>query len=69
MKQNDLIQNKKTLNSINSINNNSMKRGLSSSKLNEQELRKSIKEAQKDPNFIRELNKFIKAATTVHKLC
>jgi hypothetical protein len=28
----------------------------------------SIKEAQKDPEFIREVNRFIKAATGVHKL-
>ena len=28
----------------------------------------AIKEAQKDPNFIRELNKFIKAATRVYRL-
>ncbi len=32
------------------------------------ELIKSIKEAQKDPEFIREINKFIKATTEVHKL-
>lgn len=43
-----------------------MKRGASSSK--EDKLAESLKEAQKDPNFIRELNKFIKATTTIHKL-
>ncbi len=29
---------------------------------------KSIKEAQKDPNFIKEINKFIKATTNISKL-
>ena len=32
------------------------------------ELIKSIKEAQKDPNFIKEINRFIKATTNVYKL-
>ncbi len=27
-----------------------------------------IKEAQKDPNFIRDINKFIKATTKIYKL-
>lgn len=29
---------------------------------------RELKEAQKDPNFIKEVNKFIKAATSVYKL-
>ncbi len=29
---------------------------------------KSIKEAQKDPDFIKEINKFIKATTNISKL-
>jgi len=28
----------------------------------------SIKEAQKDPNFIKDINKFIKATTKIYKL-
>lgn len=32
------------------------------------ELAEEIKEAQKDPGFIREVNKFIKAATAIRKL-
>ena len=37
-------------------------------KISSGELIKAIQEAQKDPNFIREVNKFIKATTRVHKL-
>jgi hypothetical protein len=44
-----------------------MKRG-SSSKLKGKELNRAIKEAQKDPEFIREVNEFIEATTTIHKL-
>jgi len=32
------------------------------------ELDRAIKEAQKDPEFIKEINEFIKATTTIHKL-
>jgi len=32
------------------------------------ELIKAIQEAQKDPNFIREINRFIKATTHIYKL-
>ena len=45
------------------MNNMTKKKILSS-----RELIKSIKEAQKDPNFIKEVNRFIKATTTVYKL-
>jgi len=31
-------------------------------------LMKEIKEAQKDPEFIKEVNRFIKATTKIHKL-
>jgi hypothetical protein len=36
--------------------------------MTQKELLKAIKEAQKDPNFIKEINKFIKATTHIHKL-
>lgn len=36
--------------------------------MTDKELLKAMKEARKDPNFIREINKFIKATTTIHKL-
>ncbi len=37
-------------------------------KLKGNALFESIKEAQKDPNFIKEVKTFIKASTTVYKL-
>lgn len=37
-------------------------------KLSREELMKEIKKAQKDPEFIKEINRFIKATTTIHKL-
>lgn len=41
----------------------SMKRG-ASSELKGKELDRAIKEAQKDPEFMREINKFIKVTTS-----
>lgn len=38
------------------------------SKLKGEELDRKIKEAQKDPEFIKEIDEFIKATTTIHKL-
>ena len=46
----------------------SMKKEAMSSKLKSNELVKAIKEAQKDPEFIKEINKFIKATTNIYKL-
>jgi len=37
-------------------------------KAKEDKLIKEIKEAQKDPDFVREVNKFIKATTKIYKL-
>ena len=45
-----------------------MKRGAVSSDLKRDKLAKAIIEAQKNPDFIKEINKFIKEATKVHKL-
>ncbi|MEK6932886.1 MAG: hypothetical protein AABW56_03780 [Nanoarchaeota archaeon] len=39
-----------------------------SKKISNRQLIKAIQEAQKDPSFIREVNKFIKATTNVYKL-
>ena len=64
MKSNKLIKNKKDLNRLDS-KRQSMKRGAKSKEI---ELTRAIKEAQKDPEFIREINKFIKATTKIHKL-
>ena len=36
--------------------------------MTQKELLKAIKEAQKDPKFIKEINKFIKATISIHKL-
>lgn len=55
------IRNKKHLNRLSS-DNQSMKRG-GACRLRGAELMKAIKEAQKDPEFIREIKKFIKATT------
>ncbi len=52
---------KKNLNTK-SIRKSSMQRG-ASSRLKGAELDKAIKEAQKDPEFMREIDKFIKATT------
>jgi hypothetical protein len=37
-------------------------------KCKEDKLMKEIKEAQKDPEFIREVNTFIKASKSIYKL-
>ena len=57
----------KTLNKLESIRIN-MKKGVKISKLSGKKLVETIKEAQKDPEFIKEVNKFIKATTRIHKL-
>jgi len=62
-----LTRNKKDLNRLNSDNQN-MKKDVRSSELKGDKLIKAIKEAQKNSGFIREINKFIKATTSVHKL-
>lgn len=67
MRSKPSCRNKKDLNRLNP-NKQNMKRGVRSSKLKGDELIKAIKEAQKDPEFIKEVNKFIKATTGVHKL-
>ena len=67
MTNNYLNKNEKVLNRLSS-NNQNMKKGVKSSKLSRDKLAISIKEAQKDPRFVREVNKFIKATTRVHKL-
>jgi len=36
--------------------------------MTQKELLDAIMEAQKDPDFVREINRFIKASTSVHKL-
>ena len=46
-------------------NNNSMEKN---SKLKGKALTKAMNEARKDPQFIREINKFIKITTGVYKL-
>lgn len=38
------------------------------SKLKKDKLSESINEARKNPSFIKELNKFIKASTEIYKL-
>lgn len=43
-----------------------MKKVMSKSK--QDKLMNEMKEVQKDPEFIREINKFIKASTSIHKL-
>ncbi|NQU78162.1 hypothetical protein HQ545_00165 [Candidatus Woesearchaeota archaeon] len=48
-----------------------MKKGVKkrvSSRLTDAELDRAIKEAQNDPKFISDVNKFIKATTRVYKL-
>ena len=45
-----------------------MKKKKSGSKLSGKELAKAIKEAQKDPQFVKDINKFIKITTGVYKL-
>ena len=45
-----------------------MRKAKSNSKLKGDELIKAIKEAQKDPEFMKEINKFIKATTNIYKL-
>ncbi len=62
MKAKQQSKNKKDLNKS-SYNKSNMKRGLDWNKLN-----KTIKESQKNPEFIKELNKFIKATTRIYKL-
>ena len=62
-----LTRNEKDLNRLNS-NNQNMKRGVISSELKGDKLIKAMKEAHKNSGFIREINKFIKATTSVHKL-
>ncbi|MBI5871738.1 hypothetical protein HZB88_01490 [archaeon] len=62
MEKRQLSFKKKDLNRLNS-NKLNMKRG-ARSELKGEELIKSIKEAQKDPEFIREINKFIKVTTS-----
>ena len=57
----------KTLNKLESIRIN-MKKDVKITKLSGKKLVETIKEAQKDPEFIKEVNKFIKATTRIHKL-
>lgn len=57
-----LIRNEKHLNRLSS-NNQNMKRG-GACRLKGVELIKAIKEAQKDPEFIREIKRFIKITTS-----
>ena len=45
-----------------------MKTSKRASELKGDELIKAIKEAQKDPEFMREISKFIKATTSVYRL-
>jgi hypothetical protein len=66
IKSRKLNTKRKNLNRL-SLTIETMKRG-GSSKLKGKELDRAIKEAQKDPEFIREINEFIKATTTIHKL-
>jgi hypothetical protein len=69
MVNNHSTKNKKDLNRLNSNTKDMKKRGArKSSRLKGIALIKAIKEAQKDPQFIREINKFIKATTSIHKL-
>lgn len=58
-----IMQKEKGLYRLNS-NKPDMKRG----RPTKRELTESIKEAQKDPQFIKEINKFIRATTSIHKL-
>ncbi len=53
---------RKNLNRL-SLTIETMKRG-ASSELKGEELGRAIKEAQKDPEFMREINKFIKVTTS-----
>ncbi|MBU3942056.1 MAG: hypothetical protein KKF74_04035 [Nanoarchaeota archaeon] len=62
-----LTRNEKDLNRLNP-NSQNMKRNVISSELKGDKLIKAMKEAQKDSRFIKEINKFIKATTSVHKL-
>ncbi len=49
-------------------NSRYMRKNKTTSRLKGDELIMAIKEAQKDPQFIREINKFIKATTNVYRL-
>lgn len=60
---NQNIKIKKDLNRYNP-KNKSMKKRVTYSKLKGEKLIDAIKEAQKDPEFIREINKFIKITTS-----
>ena len=69
MKNNKPINKKKVLNRIDSNNYKrgvKMKKSVSISKSNK--LSKDIKEAQKNPEFMKEIQSFIKASTTIYKL-
>lgn len=44
------------------------KRKIKSSELRNKELIHAIKESQKDPKFIKEVNKFIKASNSIYNL-
>jgi len=57
---------KKGLNRLNS-NKSNMKRG-TNSKLKCNKLTRAIKEAQKDSQFMKEIDRFIKATTRVYRL-
>ena len=65
MKKKPSIRNKKDLNRL-GPNNPCIKRG--AGKLKGDKLIKAIKEAQKDPQFMKEIKKFIKATTSIRKL-
>jgi|TARA_Y100000310_G_scaffold202556_1_gene202770 hypothetical protein len=69
MSDNNLINKKKSLNRIDSNNIKrgvKMKRGLNNSKGDK--LVGAIREAQKNPEFMKEIKSFIKTSTTVYKL-
>ena len=73
MKPTKSTKNRKDLNKLTSnifytTRGASMKKEAMSSKLKGDELIKAIKEAQKDPEFIKEINQFIKATTSIYKL-
>ena len=60
------ISNKKSLNKPTSTDLNMKSRV--HNRICEDNSVSSIKEAQKDPEFLREINKFIKASTRIYKL-
>jgi len=62
-----LTKNEKDLNRLNS-NSQNMKKSVISSELKGDKLIKAMKDAKKNSGFIKEINKFIKATTSVHKL-